>query len=327
MSQAHHSVLWFSVLFFGTSLSLFAADSVGQTRIAKWKDDRKAAFMLFFDDSMQSQVKNAVPELKARGFTATFYVNPGKGDWKVMKDKWEKEIPADGFEYGNHTYTHKGVKDMADAEEEFGKCKDVILGIHPERKTPRLISFGIPGVAKGAWNITDAQRDELLVKHNMILRPNVHFGFIHLKTAEDMIKLVDGAIAKGSSDNVGFHGVGGEWLSTDMAIFNTFMAGLAERKDKLWISDHISVHKYETEHQTAEAQVVEAGDKKIRLKLTCKANPELYDGPLTLITKVPASWTKVQVVIGDAKSSATAANGELRFDAVPNGREITLQPE
>lgn len=302
-----------------------AENPIGQTRVAKWKDDRKAAFMLFFDDSMPSHVKNVVPELKARGFTATFYANPGKGEWKLFKDKWEKEIPAAGFEYGNHTFTHKGVKDMADAEEEFGKCKDVILGVHPERKNPRLISFGIPGVAKGAWNITDAQRDELLARHHMILRPNVHFGAIHLKTAEEMLKIVDDAIAKGGSDNVGFHGVGGEWLSTPLPVFKTLIAGLIERREKLWISDHISIHKYETERGSAEAQVVEAGDKQIRIKLSCKANPELYDAPLTLITRIPAGWKKVQVSGGNTKTVVSAANGEVQYEALPDGKETTLQ--
>src|SRR3954463_7310943 len=154
----------FSTVMFLSSFMLHAADTNGSTRIAKWKDDKKAAFMLFFDDSMPSHVKNVVPELKARGLTATFYVNPGKGEWQLFKEKWEKEIPAAGMEYGNHTFTHKGVKDMADAEQEFGKCNEVILGIHPDRKSPRLISFGIPGVAKGAWNISDAQMKELYQK-------------------------------------------------------------------------------------------------------------------------------------------------------------------
>lgn len=324
MLQVRRTLQWMFV-FCVAACASFGADSVGQTRVAKWKDDRKAAFMLFFDDSMPSHVKNVVPELKARGFTATFYVNPGRNEWKLFKDKWEKEIPAAGFELANHTLTHKGVKDMADAEEEFGKAKDAILALYPDRKTPRLLSFGIPGVAKGAWNITDAQRDELLVKHNMILRPNVHFGAIHLKTAEEMLKIVDDAIAKGGSDNVGFHGVGGEWLSTPLAVFNTLIAGLVERKDKLWISDHISVHKYDTERQSAEAQVVEATDKQIRIKLNCKANPDLYDAPLTLVTKVPASWKKAQITSSGAKTTIDVANGEVRYDALPNGKEITLQ--
>ena len=45
----------------------FAADKVGDTRIAKWKDDKQAAFMLMFDDSCATHVKNAIPATHAAG--------------------------------------------------------------------------------------------------------------------------------------------------------------------------------------------------------------------------------------------------------------------
>ena len=56
----------------------------GATRVAKWKDDKTAAFMLMFDDSWPSHFQVAVPALVERDMTATFYINPGKGnlgDW------------------------------------------------------------------------------------------------------------------------------------------------------------------------------------------------------------------------------------------------------
>ncbi len=308
------------------SISAWAAEnSPGQTRIANWKDDKKAAFMLMFDDSLPSHVKNVIPELKGRGLTATFYVNPGKGEWKLYKEKWEKEIPALGMEYGNHTFTHKGVKDMADADEEFGKAKDVILGIHPERKNPRLISFGIPGVAKGAWNITDAQRDELLRKHHLILRPHIdgRFAVIHLKTADEMLKVVEKALAAGGRECVIFHGVGGEWISTPMPTFVAFINGLMEKRDQLWISDHISVHKYETERSSASVKVLESTEKQIRLRLSSKADPDFYDAPLTLVTKVPAGWQNVRI----GTSIVKAAHGAVQYDALPGSEIITLRPE
>lgn len=302
------------------------APSPGATRIAKWKDDKKAALMLFFDDSMPSHVKNVMPELKGRGLVGTFYVNSGSGHYQALKEKWDKEIPALGMEYGNHTYTHKGVRDMAHAEEEFGKCSDAIVAAQ-NLKRPCLISFGKPGVKQGDWNINDAQLKELLAKHNLIMRTNVNgrFALTHLKTAEDMLKIVDKVIADGGMDCVAFHGVGGEWLSISLPIFVTFINGVMERREQLWIAGHIAVHKYDTERSSAEVKVLEAGGAQVRLKLSCKADPQLYDMPLTLITQVPASWQKVQVAQGAKSSVVPASNGTIKYDALPGEEAIVLK--
>jgi len=69
---------------------------VGQTTIAKWQDDKKAVFLLMFDDSWPSQWQVALPALADRGLIATFYVSPGKGEFLKYKDKWVNDmIPSD----------------------------------------------------------------------------------------------------------------------------------------------------------------------------------------------------------------------------------------
>jgi len=311
-----------------TTLALNAADTPGATRIAKWKNDKKAAFMLMYDDSMSTHVKNVIPDLKSRGLTATFYVNPGSGHWKLMKNAWEKEIPAASFEYGNHTFTHGGILDMAHGEDEIGRCNDAINAAFPDRKKKRLVSFGTPGVPKEKWKISPEDIKTLLAKHNLVLRPNVggRFAQINLKTAEEMLGIVDKVLASGEKDVVCFHGVGGEWLSIAMPAYMQFINGLVERIENLWISDHIYIHKYETERTSAEVKVVEASDKHIRLSLSSKADPELFDAPLTLVTQVPAAWTKVEVTQGPAKSIVAVAKGAAMFDALPGADEIKLSP-
>src|SRR5690242_5484276 len=96
----------------------------GTTRIARWQDDRKAVFLLMFDDSWPSHLQMAIPALSARGMTATFYINPGKGEYKVpaLKKQWEQEAWRAGMVYANHTMTHKGVTDLENADWEIGEC-------------------------------------------------------------------------------------------------------------------------------------------------------------------------------------------------------------
>lgn len=302
------------------------AVDIGATRIARWPDDKQATFLLMFDDSMPSHVRNVVPELQKRGLTGTFYINPGKGEWGAFKDAWEKDFPAAGMVYGNHTMTHKGAHSVAIAEQETSGCSDIILKLFPG-KQPHLLSFGRPGVKPEDWTITDDQLAQLLAKYHLIERPpfHGHGAVIHHKTGANLLRLVDRAIDTGSIEYVIFHGVGGEWISIPKEAFIELVDGLAAKRDQLWVTDHISAHQYATERDTAEVRVLEASPQRIRLLLTAKANPQFYDFPLTLITPVPATWRACEVSQGKTKLSVTIADGTVRYKAAPNAQPITIQ--
>ena len=301
--------------------------AAGATYVARWKDDKKAAVLLMFDDSMPSHVKSVVPALKKHGFVGTFYVNPGKGEWKAFKDAWEKDIPATGMEYGNHTMTHKGAKDVANLEDEIRQSNEVITQVIPGKK-PRLISWGTPGVAKGAWNVTEKELAETLPKYQLIERGpfHGHGAAIHFKTAADVMRGVEKAVKEGGTEYVIFHGVGGEWISFPLPEFTALVDQLAAQKDVLWVAGHIAAHKYQTERDSATVKVVAASDKQIKLELTSKADAALYDAPLTLVTRTPAGWKGCRVSQGNQTATATVNAGTARFDAIPGGGPITLEP-
>lgn len=312
------------------SLSLIvqvsAADQVGATRVAKWKDDKKAAFMLMFDDSCMTHVKNAIPELVKRGMVGTFYLNPGSGHFAALKNDWEKTIPPLGMEYANHTFTHKGATDAAKLDEELVKCNDAIAKILGKR--PALISFGRPGVAKDAWKVTDQELRDGLAKHHLIMRPDVsgRFAEINLKTAESMFAIAEKALAVGSADCVVFHGVGGDWLSATMPIYTALLDKLVAVQDQLWIAGHIAVHSYQVERDGAQVKVEQAGSTGIKLLLTSSADAALFSAPLTLLTKVPSDWKRCRVLQGDNTVTVPVANGLAMFDAKPDGTAISLRP-
>ncbi len=311
------------------AMTALAADEggPGATRIAHWKGDKTAAFMLQFDDSAQSQVKLAVPELVKRDMVGTFYVNAGSGQYAALREDWEKKLPQLGMEIANHTFTHKGAKDVADLDEELAKNNEAIYRAVSLGK-PKLVSFGIPGVPAGKWNITKAQLAEELPKFHLIERPSVdgHFAFIHLKTADEMFKLAQQAIDTGGMQYVLFHGVGGDWLTFPLPDFITLLDKLAAVHDKLWIAGTIAVHQYETERETASAQA-SVGAKQITVKLACKADPAWYDQALTLVTRVPSTWKKCRIVQGTVTSTAVVAQGAVTYDAVPGKDAVVITPQ
>ncbi len=304
-----------------------AADGPGTTRIARWKDDKACAFSLMFDDSIPSHIKNVVPELTKRGFTGTFYINPGSGQYAANRQVWEKEIPASGFELANHTMTHRGGATTDDIAKEIRSCNDVIHATTPGLAWPRLVSWGQPGGIKPeAWPVTKEGLATMLSENHLVSRPD--FGgrgaMIAFKTGPEMLAHVDKAIAKGSMECIIFHGVGGDWIATPLPVFIELIDGMVARKDKLWVTHHIAAHQYATERDAATVSVASSTAAKISLTLTCTADAKLFDRPLTLVTTVPADWTTCSIDQGTRHAEASASGGTVRYEAMPGSEAIVL---
>ena len=301
--------------------------AIGATQILKWKDGKQAVFMLEFDDSCESHIKNVIPELKKRGMVGTFYINPGNGPFKNKQGAWENDVPAAGMELANHTYTHTGALTVAAFERELALCNDEINKCLPDRKQPRLISYGPPGVPKEKWGVSSAEIKAAVAKFNLVERPSFYGPPFHQKTKADVLKVVDLALARGEMGHLDFHGVGGDWHVTSMDWFLALLDKLEANRELLWITDPISWHKYLTERKAAAVKVLAGDSRQIRLQLACTTDPVLYDLPLTLATRVPSEWKSCLVTQGPAKTSVPAANGVARYPAMPGAVEIVLQPE
>ena len=66
-----------ALFLIGTPRAEAAEPADTGTQILKWKDGKKAAFMLGFDDSAPSQLENVVPELERRKIIGNFYLVTG----------------------------------------------------------------------------------------------------------------------------------------------------------------------------------------------------------------------------------------------------------
>ena len=301
-----------------------AAASPGDTTVLKWKDGKKAVFLLMFDDSIPTDIKTVVPELTRRGMVATFYVNCGGQAFKAYRRQWETEVPKTGMVYANHTFTHRGVKNAEELDAELAPNNAEIDACFPDAKKPRLISFGQPGGVP--WLVTKEEFNAALAKYHLIDRPPFKGFPINIKTQPELLALVDHALATGGMEYNVSHGVGGDWLVTPVEVFTALLDKLEANKDQLWITDAISWRQYATERQGAAVKTLEASPGRVRVSLTCPADPAFYDLPLTLTTQVPPGWQECVVMQGTSQTRVTATHGSVQYAAVPGAAEITIQP-
>jgi len=70
-----------------------------------WPEGAKAAVSITYDDGLNSQLDNAVPELDRHGFKATFFLTEENIRQGRRLAEWE-QLARDGHEVANHTVTH-----------------------------------------------------------------------------------------------------------------------------------------------------------------------------------------------------------------------------
>ncbi|MDP4239027.1 MAG: choice-of-anchor Q domain-containing protein [Bacteroidota bacterium] len=318
--------------------------AVTDSQVANWKDNKTAAFLLMFDDGLNSAYQVAIPELLKRNMIATLYVNPGGNKWSNPAvegpNEWENLIPKTGMVYADHTWTHNGAATWEIEDSEVVKCQEKIMSMFYKDGKPHLISYGQPGVT--TWFSYGADLTALLAKYNLISRPTFdgHGAVYHWQTVKQMLALADKAIALKGMEYLITHGVerrvsegDPNWGFQDFWALNKdtlrgVLDGLAVRRDRgdLWITDHISQYKYQMERDNKPTfQVLKSDNNEIQLTMTGTLDQGLYDLPLTVITQVPASWVSAYITQGAKTYSVPVVHGLATYDAYPNGTPITVK--
>ncbi len=318
-----HAVLALALITIAFPYADAADPSTPGTQVLKWKDGKKAAFMLAFDDSAPSQLKNVVPELERRKMVGNFYLVTGHGLWAKLRPQWEAAAKSPYVAVANHTFTHKGVNNAEELEPELAKCNEVLYNLNPEHKQPYLLGFGKPGGVP--WKVTPEEVRTALEKHHLIERPPFAGPPINYKSSEETNAFVDATLKKGEMGQLVFHGVGGDWLVTSVDWFNAILDKLESVRDQIWITDIVSWHQYATERSSAEVKELKSGPESVELELTCKADPVLYNLPLTLATHVPAGWKNCTVTQGSHSATMPVQNSTVQYDATPGGGAISLK--
>lgn len=303
----------------------YPADKQSGTRILKWQGGKQAAYLLGFDDNGASHLTTVIPELEKRKMAGSFYINPGGALFKRNQAEWEKAAKSPYVHLCNHTFLHSGTQNATEFEADLVKTTDAILALTPHLKKERIIAFRTPGGVP--WKVDKKDVATILSKYHMVDRPWLDGPPLTMKTLEPVLVSVDTALANGGTGFMDYHGVGGDPNACPLEQFTKLLDKLDEHRDKFWITDVVSWFQYIEERKKSELKVISSDASQVRVFLTTTVDTAYYNLPLTVAVEVPANWDGCKITQGGKSWEAKAEGGEVRFDAIPGGGEIVIQPK
>lgn len=291
-------------------------------KIEKWQGGRKGALAMRFDDGLESHIVNAIPQLSERNLKGTFYINPG-AFWFNTK-AWFSIADNPNIEFGNHSFSHKGAANSYEAEMEISKCSQFIENLRPYLKYPRLISFQYPGGFR--WKVEENQKTAMLQKYHLIRRPPTQgkAAGIHLKTAKELISVAEHCLNNNTYSSITFHGVGTEWHSVNLYDFITLLDFLSNKKEALWVTDSISLHKYITELNNATISILTNTVDETIFNLNCPVE-NLYDEPLTVSLPTEKNTIILSISQNSKNINFRFSGDRVYFELLPNSSNISIK--
>ena len=234
-----------------------------------WPNGGQAAIALTYDDSLVSQLDNAVPQLDAAGFKGTFFLMGRQIGPNVLR--W-RAAAAEGHELGNHTINHPcsaasyqmPVQYTSESYSvpvlltEIGVMNSYLQAI--DGQTDHQLATPCGQTVAGGQDYVQALRTANLVRyvraaadfdlHGQPVDPfNVPCHFFGVgSTGADMIAYVESVRRRGGFGVIGFHGVGGDYLQVTSEAHQQLITYLKTHDHDFWIGTFTQVMDAATAH-------------------------------------------------------------------------------
>ena len=240
-------------------LSAVLAASLSQASNV-WPNGARAAVVLTYDDALESQLDNVIPELDAANFKATFFLT-GPPQKDVVR--W-RAVAANGHELGNHTIFHACSKSDFPADPRYTSEAYTPASMLKEIARQNVFLTALDGRYQhgfatpcgeslaGGQDYLEALRQSKLVTYvrgvvtlPADLRADVatvdpmHLpsqGFGEGTTTAQLVDLVQRAESGRGWAVFLFHGVGGDYLQVSDAVHRDFIAWLANHREEVWVT-------------------------------------------------------------------------------------------
>ncbi|MDE2181973.1 MAG: polysaccharide deacetylase family protein [Alphaproteobacteria bacterium] len=248
------------------SILLATIIMAAQALAGTWPDGKRVAVVLTYDDALPSQLDIAIPALDAAGLKGTFFLIGSKLRPEDIA-RW-RAAAAEGHELGNHTIRHACPQASYPPARKIdtSEAYDVTTML-TEIRTMNTFLTAIDGKMQHSYatpcgqhlagdvDYLPALRASGLVRYTRAADPSerpldpmdVPSRFFDANaTGADLIAAVRGAERSGAMIVLGFHGVGGDYLTVSAEAHAQLLAYLKEHSDSIWVAPFSTVMDYAT---------------------------------------------------------------------------------
>lgn len=269
-----------------------------------WKNGKKAAYTLAFDDARCSHYQLAWPEMEKKGITGTFFINT---DPNLNWIPWIY-LAKFGNEIASHTVNHVDLTSLSSEAVEY-ELKESFEAIwknagqipesfaNPFGRTNQFIEEKIKLYylsARNQYGINSSVLDEndFYYLRAIGAYPSVSQIFLRKKLVE--------VINKNGYLIVSFHSLTEEnaYLNETylpIKYFQNHLDDVCELSNDLWIAPQKDVVKYIRVRQSSELQVDVSFDQ-IKCYLKSNLDKKIFNSAITVQIKPPQNWKNKEVL-------------------------------
>ena len=242
------------------SLLLLLSFTVNAQQKITWPDHKKAVIVLTYDDALDSQLKNAIPQLNAHHFKGTFFLTSELNRLNIPK--W-RVASAKGHELANHTLFHPCLSSTlpdnpTNAAERYS-IYQIIREIYTmnnflyavDGKSDRTYAYPCTETEVGGKSYVDSLRKSTMIKYariggdseaiitdfkklDRLLVPS--YGLEDGTSADKLIAFVKRVEQSGGMGIFMFHGIGGDYITTSAEAHKELLDYLEKNKKDIWVA-------------------------------------------------------------------------------------------
>jgi peptidoglycan/xylan/chitin deacetylase (PgdA/CDA1 family) len=222
----------------------------------EWPHHKKAVIVLTYDDALRSQLDVAVPQLRKAGLKATFFLTADLDS--VSIPRWRK-VARQGFELGNHTLFHPCVSGednpvSSDRYTPYRMIQEINVMNHflfaVDGKNGRTYAYPCTETTVRGKDYVDTLKRYGLVRYARLGGDTdaVVTDFMHLDplrvpalgledhtSADVVLGFVRRVEQSGGMGVIMFHGIGGDYITTDADVHQKLLDYLVERRKEIWV--------------------------------------------------------------------------------------------
>ncbi|WP_111643170.1 polysaccharide deacetylase family protein [Marinimicrobium alkaliphilum] len=233
----------------------------------RWPNNVEAAVSLSYDDTLDSQLDNAIPALDRYGLKGSFYLIMDTPVLTERLDEW-RAAAANGHELGNHTLFHpcsrsEPGRDWVDPDNDLDQRS--VQQMRKEVEVASAFLYAIDGETERTFtppctdqqaadgNYVEAVQDLFIgIKSFPASYPRANFATYLVPeniTGEELITFVERAADEYALVNIIFHGIGGDHLSVSTDAHDQLLQYLSVTDDIYWTDTYRNIMRYVNEQQ------------------------------------------------------------------------------